>query len=91
MCNNILNTNNNNVMMTSQFELNTCPSSMFGPPISETEIIYSIKRIKNKFASGFDEIPAVLLKHCSHLILKPLIHIFNLSLKLGIYPDQLKI
>src|SRR5215510_8182373 len=89
--NNVLNTDSKNAMKTSQYDLNTCPSSMFAPPITETEIINSINELKGKFSSGFDEIPVVLLKHCSYLILKPLTHIFNLSLKLGIYPDQLKI
>jgi len=89
--NSILNTDSNNVMKTSQYDLNTCPSSMFAPPITEIEIINSINELKGKFSSGFDEISVVLLKHCSYLILKPLTHIFNLSLKLGIYPDQLKI
>ena len=49
----------------------------------------SLNKNNNKWITK--GLPVVLLKHCSHLILKPLIHIFNLSLKLGIYPDQLNI
>ena len=36
-------------------------------------------------------LPASLLKHCAHVLHKPLAHIFSLSLKLGIFPKQWKI
>jgi len=32
-----------------------------------------------------------LIKHCSEYIAKPLKHVFNLSVKFGIFPDAMKI
>ena len=40
---------------------------------------------------GYDEIPEVLVKRCSEYIAKPLTHIFNLSVKCGIFPAVMKI
>ena len=39
---------------------------------------------------GYDDIPPKLLKLSSSLIVSPLTHIINLSLKAGSYPDNLK-
>jgi hypothetical protein len=40
--------------------------------------------------AGFDEIPGVLVKYCSHYTAKPLTHVFNLSFEFGDFPDLMK-
>ena len=42
-------------------------------------------------ASGNDELPASILKQCTDSYLQPLTHLINLSISLGIVPDELKV
>ena len=42
-------------------------------------------------ASGNDELPASIRKQCMDSYLEPLTHLINLSISLGIVPDELKI
>ena len=65
--------------------------SMFIPYISEYEIIYLIKSLKNSSA-GYDNIPASIAKQCNiqHYI-KPLIYLINSSFECGIFPNELKL
>ena len=66
-------------------------ASMFTFPITQTEIKNVISTLKGKNSAGYDEIPETLIKHCSEYIAKPLTHIFNLSVKFGIFPEAMKI
>jgi hypothetical protein len=75
---------------TSQQDIKTCLWSMFVSPVTENEVENLINKLKGKLSAEFDEIPEVLVKHCSHYIAKPLTHIFNLSFKFGIFPDLMK-
>jgi hypothetical protein len=52
--------------------------------------VANVINLKGKFAAGFDEIPEVLVKQCLQFITKPLTHVFNFSIKLGIFPDLMK-
>jgi hypothetical protein len=64
---------------------------MFLNPVSRNELIIIIKQLKINSASGWDDIPAKVLQ-VNHLnLLDPLLHIINLSLNQGIFPDLLKI
>ena len=51
-------------------------------------ICRSFKAGKN---SGYDNIPMYVIKNSFNLISKPLLHVINLSLTKGIFPDKLKI
>ena len=42
-------------------------------------------------ALGHDDQPASILKQCTDSYLKPLTHLINLSISLGIVPDELKV
>ena len=42
-------------------------------------------------AAGYDEISPKLIKQVIHQIKSPLVHIFNLSLITGVFPEKLKI
>ena len=48
------------------------------------------KTLKNKRTAGPDDIPKCLVKQCIGLIKKPLTHIYNLSLSLGVFPENWK-
>ena len=54
------------------------------------EVRTIISAIKNS-ASGYDELPASILKQCSDSYLEPLTLLINLSISRGIVPDKLKI
>jgi hypothetical protein len=49
-----------------------------------------IKGLKNKLSQGFDEIPTSLVKQCLCYFIQPLVHIYNVSLQTGIFPDMTK-
>ena len=54
------------------------------------EVRTIISAITNS-ASGYDELPASILKQCTDSYLEPLTHLINLSISLGIMPDELKV
>ena len=58
----------------------------------------SVNKLKDAFFSldifkspGFDGISFTVLKNCFGALHKPLLHVFNLSIVKGIFPDDLKI
>ncbi len=59
-------------------------------PVLENEIINITKNLKNS-APGLDDIRADVVKHIIHLIAKPLMYTFNLSLEQGVFPNELKL
>jgi hypothetical protein len=65
--------------------------TMFVTPITEKEILVVTGKLKSKYSTGFDGIPALLIKHCVQHIIKPLMFIFNLSLSTGTFPNLMKI
>ena len=67
------------------------PQSIFLTKIKEDEITDQIKHLKNGKSTGHDGINAKFLKLCSPYISPTLADIFHLSIKTGIYPDELKI
>ena len=48
-------------------------------------------KYKTNKSSGYDDISFNVIRNCFGALLKPLIHIFNLSVEKGIFPDDLKI
>jgi len=55
-------------------------------PITESEVKYAFKLLKNKNSSGYDAISNKITTGCNH-ISKPLTYILNMSLTQGIYSD----
>ena len=55
------------------------------------EIIKYINKLPVKNSSGYDNISNNFLKQVKYAIIKPLIHIFNLSLSTGEFPEQMKL
>ena len=68
-----------------------CINTLFFNPITKSEINHYIDKLPPKNSSGYDNISNKLLKQIKHSILTPLTHIFNLSLKNGIFPDNMKL
>jgi hypothetical protein len=66
-------------------------NTMFWLPITEMEIESVVESLKGKRSAGFDEVPEFLVKRCIHYIKKPLVHIFNVSLNSGVFPEKMKI
>ena len=58
--------------------------------ITDDKIFNIISTMKNS-ASGFDELPAFIVKQCSKLYVKPLCHVLSLSIRQGVFPNELKL
>ena len=67
----------NNVYITNTIE------------ITDNKIFNIISTIK-KSASGFEELPAFIMKQCSKLYVKQLCHVLSLSIRQGVFPNELK-
>ena len=63
-----------------------CPNSMFINPVSEDEVVNIIKSCKPKHSKDCDDINM----YVTDQIVKPLVHIFNLSFSSGIFPSEMK-
>ena len=67
------------------------PDTMYEiPPISEDFILKQLKNLNTTKSTGLDEIGPRILKLSSEIIAKPLSHIFNLSIRKGWFPNNLK-
>jgi hypothetical protein len=82
---------NYSLTQTAQQRIKYQMNTMFWPLITELEMESEIRSLRRKPSAGFDEIPEYLAKGCSHYIKKPLVHVFNASLKSGVFPDKMKI
>ena len=56
----------------------------------EEDVFKALRKIKSKFTSGPDGVPAFILNDCANAFAYPLTILFNLSLKLSIYPSLWK-
>ena len=72
----------------SEFLLNVEKSSLFLEDVAANEILEIITDLSNDKAN---DIPVVVIKHCSSVISPVLARIFNLCIKDGLFPDSLKI
>ena len=64
--------------------------SMYVEPTNEFEIINIARELKSNKAPGYDGYSTVIIKTIINYIAQPLMHIFNLSLSNGVFPDKLK-
>ena len=60
-------------------------------PVTETEVINSIMKLKPNKSPGYDDITSELLKLTINHTSKVLQHIFNSSFESGIFPSRMKI
>ena len=75
----------------NKFMKKSFPNTMFLYPTTEHEIIDIVKLLKNNSAPGVDDFSTSVIKHVIEQLSKPLCHIYNQSLNLGIFPTKLKI
>lgn len=59
--------------------------------MSKQDLDKIISSIQNKTSSGVDKISIVLVKKIKDEIIKPFIHVDNVSLISGLFPNKLKI
>ena len=59
--------------------------------VNEIEVYLLLESINTKKSFGYDKVFPLLLSSAALEIFRPLTHIINLSLKHGIFPDNLKI
>ena len=65
--------------------------SIYLKPVDENELITIINSLKNKNSNGPDKISNNILKKFGKFLAVPLMHLINLSLKTGCFPDKLKL
>ena len=65
--------------------------SFFLGPVAPSYVLSYAHKIKNKISSGHDDISSKLMKITINIIIEPLTHIINQSLKTGIVPSEMKI
>ena len=65
--------------------------SVFLAPCSKSEIKKLIMDLPNKSRSGHDNVMNKLLKEIGDHLIDPLHHIFNLSISMGVFPDNMKL
>ena len=65
--------------------------SLFLNPVTDEDIIEIVKNAKTKYSKYHDSIDMPLVKLVIPYIVKPLKHIFNISLQNGVFPDRMKI
>ena len=66
-------------------------NSMFVNPVNEAEVIRIITLCKPKDSMDYDHISMCALSRIAPQVVKPLVHIFNLSFSTGIFPSEMKI
>ena len=73
-----------------KFITNNNQNSLFVAEVLESEVKKIISSLKEASA-GWDGIHAKVIKRTSHLFMKPLTHVLNLSLSQGFVPSELKL
>lgn len=64
---------------------------LFISEVSEVEVLTALNKLKSKRSLGPDNIPPYILKGCAEILVNPLRHLFNLSLKNNSFPDIWKV
>jgi len=64
---------------------------MFMSPIDTAEICSVICRLKGNKSPGYDDISTKVVKAVAQYISNPLSEVFNISLSVGEFPDNLKL
>ena len=63
--------------------------SMYLAPVTQAEVKKYLHALRTSFPS-YDEISLTILKHSSSILSLPLMRIIHLTLKTGIFPDELR-
>ena len=79
----------NNDEVENLVEINS--NTMFLNAVHESEVMDIVKAFKSKRSTDNNGIDMALVKDTIEGLVRPLTYIFNLSIKTGIFPDQMKI
>lgn len=66
-------------------------NSLFMQPVNIDDILKIITNLKNTNTIGYDGISTKVIKYTKEIIAPPLVHIINLCISDGIFPDKLKL
>ena len=62
-----------------------------GKPVTDDELNEALKTLRTKKNSGYAEISSDVIKHISPPVFELIEYTFDLPIKKGIFPDQIKI
>jgi potassium voltage-gated channel Eag-related subfamily H protein 8 len=68
-----------------------CKNSIFLTPVTENEVVKVTRSLKNKCATGSDDIPDYVIKQSIEYLKKPLTSKYSSLLEAGVFREQLKI
>ena len=71
--------------------LSSVSTSLDEYPLQDEELNEAFNSLKANKSPGFDDISPSVVKRCHENIFNPIKHVFSLSLKQGIFPENLKI
>uniref|UniRef100_A0A3B3B6W1 Reverse transcriptase domain-containing protein n=1 Tax=Oryzias melastigma TaxID=30732 RepID=A0A3B3B6W1_ORYME len=66
-------------------------NSIYIDEITEQDILTIVRKSKNKTSTDCDGIDMIIVKQTIDCILRPLLYIFNLSFRTGIFPKKMKV
>lgn len=59
-------------------------------PVTSEQVLVNAMHMKADFKGSLTEIPSKVYKQSMHLLLTPILHIFNLSIRTSVFPHDLK-
>ena len=75
---------NNNI----DIDMDEIEEIVFNAPITEEEILKSVRALKTSKAAGFDNLPSGIFKHGIDIILPLVKRLFNRLFDLGEFPED---
>ena len=64
---------------------------MFLNPVDDQSIIRTVQNCKNKMSTDYNDINMLMVKKIITQIVRPFVHICNISFQTGVFPDKMKI
>ena len=71
-----------------EIDMNDVEQIVFNSPITDEEIIKSVKSMKMSNSAGLDDIPPVIVIHCIDIIVPLVKRFFNRLFDLGVFPED---
>lgn len=65
--------------------------TMFLSPVTDSEVVTIVSRLKNKYSAGPDDLAPVIIKEFGGYLAEILTYLINLSFERGVFPEMLKI
>ena len=64
---------------------------MFLNPVDDQYIIRTVQNCNNKMSTDYNDINMLMVKTIITQIVRPFVHICNVSVQTGVFPDKMKI